>query len=216
MKKIKLEDFSIYSKYINYTLYPLIIIFIALAAFYGYRTYINKKAEQEFNSALTLLMKNINKSPKNKELKKALNMFEHIVNNYSLSKYSNLSMPFLGYLYFLEGNYDKSIKFYSKFKNKIHTYSSMEYIALSNLAISSCYEQKKDLNKAIKILNKFCEEHPESPFREFALLSLERLYRLNNNYDKEKKTIKEFIRDYPNSPFFYMVKSHLLSYNNKK
>jgi len=214
-KRNIIPEKSIYTRYIQYTTYTLVIVFILFASLYGYIRYTNKKAEKLYNTAIKILTENLEKAPNSKELEKAAKIFEDIIHKYSISKYSKLSMPFLGYLYFTKGDYDKAIRLYSKFKEKIPE-SSIEYLSLVNLAVSSCYEEKGNLDKAIQILSKFSKEHPESPFREFALLSLERLYRLNNQPKKAKEVIEEFIRDYPQSPFFYIAKAHLLSYNNNK
>jgi len=214
-KKIISEKRPPYTKYINYTLYPLIIVFVLFAALYGYMRYSNKKAEKLYNSGLRTLSEALeDKSPDNKKLNKAISILKQL-NKYPMSRYHKLSMPFLGYIYFLKGDYDKALTFYNRFKKKIAK-SSIEYTSLVNLASSSCYEEKKELGQAIKILEKFSNEHPESPFREFALLSLERLYRLSSRPDEAKKIMEEFIKEYPGSPFFYMAKARLLSYNNIK
>jgi len=214
-KNIIPGKFTSHTQFFIYIVYVLGIVFILSAFFYGYIRYINKKAEKSYNIAIKLFTENLEKGPNNKNMEKALRIFEDIVSKYSLSKYSKLSMPFIGYIYFTKGDYDKAIMLYNSFKEKIPE-SSIEYISLVNLALSSCYEEKKQLNNAIQILSKFSKEHPESPFREFALLSLERLYRLNNQPDKAKEILEEFIKNYPQSPFFYIAKAHLLSYNNTK
>jgi len=203
-----------YSKYLNYTLYPVLIVFIVFAAIYGYMSYENKKAEKEYNSALKMLFENLEKGADNESVNKALYTFEHIIKKYPLSRFSKLSMGFAGYIYFIKGDYKNALIFYKKFKDKASK-SIAEYKYLSELAISSCYEAKKDFKPAIRILRKFVKEHPESPFREFALLSLARLYRMNHNIKLAKETIKQFIKEYPQSPFFYMAKAQLLSYNNQ-
>ncbi len=210
------EKIASYTKYTNYVLYPLMGVFILFAGLYGYMSYANRKAEKLYNSGLMLLSDALEKEdgPDHEKLNKAITILEKI-NKYPMSRYHKLSMPFLGYIYFLKGDYNKALVFYKGFKKKIPN-SSGEYASLTNLAISSCYEEKRKLGEAIKILERFSNEHPESPFREFALLSLERLYRLSNNPGKAKKAIGEFLKEYPNSLFFYMAKARLLSYNNIK
>ena len=215
-KSIILEKKSLYAKYLNYIVYPVVIVFVLFAALYGYISYTNRKAEKLYNSGLKVLSEALQKKvPDEAKLDKAKAILQKIVNKYPITKYHKLSLPFLGYISFLEGDYDKAISFYAHFKKKMAK-SSVEYTSLTDLAISSCYEEKKDMSKAIKILKKFSSEQPESPFREFALLSLERLYRLSNKPSKAKQVLEEFVKEYPQSPFFYMAKAHLLSYNNIK
>lgn len=215
-KKIALEKRSAYARYINYTLYLLIVVFLLFAGLYGYMSYTNKKAERLYNSGIQILSEALEqKDLDSKKLDKAVVVFKELIKKYPISKYHKLSMSFLGYVYFLKGDYSKAVRFYNLFKEK-SVRSSVEYTSLVNLAVSSCFEEKKELDRAIKVLERFAGEHPESPFREFALLSLERLYRLDNNPNKAKKVIEKFVKEYPRSPFFYMAKARLLSYNNIK
>ena len=202
-----------YSKYFNYTLYSALIVLILCIGIYGYISYENKKAEKEYNAALKMLFENLEKGANNERINKALDMLKHIIKRYPFSRSSELSKAFVGYIYFIKGDYKNALIFYEKFKSKCPE-SIPEYRCLSELAISSCYEAKKDIKSAIRILKKFLDEYPKSPFREFALLNLARLYELDNNINSSKEAIKKFIKEYPQSPFFYMAKAKLLAYNN--
>ena len=209
-KKIP-KKLNFYFKYLERIGYPVLIILLILAGIYGYITHINKKAESIYNSAFWLFSKNIEKGPNNKEIKKALKMFQELANNYKISKYSKLAVPFVAYIYFMQGDYKKAVMYYNKFAKNVA--ERREYTALTKIAISSCYEEEKDLNKAIKALEEFFMKKREVPFKEFALLALERLYREENEPARAKKIIEEFVKEYPKSPFFYVAKAHLLSYN---
>jgi len=201
-----------YSKYINYTLFPLLIVLLLYAGIYGYFSYINKRAEGIYDSAIKLFSENLKKGPKSKQLENALKMFKKIVRKYPLSKYSKLSMPFIAYLSFLKGDYKKAISYYERFKEKSSD-SAKEYVCLSNISLASCYEERKEYEKATRLLENALKKDPNTPFKELILLNLERLYRLQNRKDLARKTIEEFIKEYPNSPFFYVAKARLFSYN---
>ncbi len=209
-KKIELKEISVYSRYEKYILYPLIIILLIFSGTYGYIKYVNKKAEKKYNTALKLFSENFPHALNDKKAKRALNIFEEVIKKYPLSRFSVLSMPVAGYICFIKGDYKNSEHYYNMFRKKI---SKLEYRFLSALALSSCYESENNLNNAIKILQKISEQHPENPFREFALLNLARLYRMEGKSAQAKKIIKKFLEEYPQSPFFYMAKSHFLSYN---
>ncbi len=204
------KEISIYMRYWNYILYPLLIVLLIFSGIYGYLRYVNKKAEEKYNTAFDLFSKNLHKGPSDKELQKSLSKFEEVIKKYSLSQFSLLSMPFAGYICFIKGDYKDAERYYKMFKKKV---SNSEYIFLSDLALSSCYESENKLDNAIQILRSVSKQYPESPFKEFALLNLERLYRMEGKLDQSKKIIKQFLERYPQSPFFYMAKSHFLSYN---
>ncbi len=206
------DIFRNYSKYINYTIFPLLIVLLIYAGIYGYFTYTNRKAESIYNSAIKLFSENLKKGLNDKKLDESLKMFKSIVKKYPLSRYSRLSMPFIGYLSFMKGNYEEAILYYDKFKKKIAD-SAKEYTCLSDISLASCYEGKKEYKKATRLLEDILKKDPDTPFKELILLSLERLYRLQNRKELAKKTIEEFIKEYPNSPFLYMAKARLFSYN---
>jgi len=209
-RKTELKEISVYSRYGKYIFYPLLIILLIFSGIYGYIKHINKKAEKKYNTAIKLFSKNLQHSPSDKKIQKALIMFEEVIKKYPLSQFSVLSMPLAGYICFMKGDYKNSEHYYNMFRKKI---SKLEYRFLSALALSSCYESENNLNNAIKILKKISEQHPKNPFREFALLNLARLYRMEGKSVQAKKIIKKFLEEYPQSPFFYMAKSYFLSYN---
>ena len=47
------------------------------------------------------------------------------------------------------------------------------------------------------------------PFKETVMLSLARLYRLDNQTEKAKEILKEFVEQYKDSPFLPMAKAYL-------
>jgi hypothetical protein len=51
-------------------------------------------------------------------------------------------------------------------------------------------------------------------FKEQAMLSLARVYRLANQKDKSKKILQEFVEKYETSPFLPIAKAHLDEYHS--
>ncbi len=176
-------------------------VILILCCFYGYIKYTDKKAEKLYFKALERFEED--------KLDEALKIFEEVRKRYPISRYSKLSFPFLGYIYFSKGDYNKAILAYENFKK---TMQSDIYTFLSVLSISCCYEEEKKTDEAIKILEDLIKRYPDNPLEEFALLKLEMLYRKKDK-KRAKQILERFIRKYPESPFFYIAKARLLSYN---
>jgi len=64
------------------------------------------------------------------------------------------------------------------------------------------------LKKAILILSPIVEA-PDNLFRETAMLSLERVYRIDNQPEKANEILKKFVQEYKTSPFLPMAKARL-------
>jgi len=64
------------------------------------------------------------------------------------------------------------------------------------------------LKKAILILSSIVEA-PDNLFRETAMLSLERVYRIDNQPEKSNEILKKFVQEYKASPFLPMAKARL-------
>ena len=123
-----------------------------------------------------------------------------------MSKAARLALPQIAYIKFLEKRYDEAIAFYRRYLEKVS--GDKQYESLTNLALAGCYEAKGDLKGAIDILIPIIENR-DDPFRETAMFSLARLYRLYNKPEKEKKVLKNFVEEYSNSPFAPMAKTRL-------
>jgi outer membrane protein assembly factor BamD (BamD/ComL family) len=74
--------------------------------------------------------------------------------------------------------------------------------------MAACYEAKGDLNAAMETLNILLKQ-PDNPFQESAMLSLARLYRLDNKDAQSQEVLKKFVEKYPTSPFLPMAKARL-------
>ena len=78
------------------------------------------------------------------------------------------------------------------------------------MALAVCYEEKGELDKAIQALEQITTGTNDS-FKEQAILSLARIYRLSEQPDKSDELLKDFINKYPASPFLPQAKAHVRS-----
>jgi len=186
----------------------LAVILVGYLSVYAYMRHTNKKGQEAYNLAYDTLTDTAKPGaiPENDEIKKAETLFEQVINEYSMSKAARLSLPQVGHIKFTQENYDEAIRYYDRFAEKISGHK--EYEDLTSLALALCHEAKGELKRAISILTPLVED-PDNPFRETAMLSLERLYRLDNQPDKAHDILKKFVQEYKASPFLPMAKARL-------
>ncbi len=171
----------------------------------SYTHYIDKKGQTAYNKAYHEVMSSLNQTPEKRDLKKAEELFKEVIKDYGFSKVSLLASPQLAYLQFQEKKYDEAISLYNAF---LKENPPAEYRDMARLAIAACYEEKGDFAKAIEILQGVTSA-PSSLFREEAMLSLARLYKLANQNEKAKETLEKFVESFQNSPFFPLAKAYL-------
>jgi predicted negative regulator of RcsB-dependent stress response len=82
------------------------------------------------------------------------------------------------------------------------------YRSLATLALAACHEQKGEFKAAIAVLEPLAGD-AQDPLREVALLSLSRIYRLDNNPDRSKELLSQFVEEYQDSPFLPFAKANL-------
>jgi tetratricopeptide (TPR) repeat protein len=194
----------------------IVIIVIAFVAGNLYLRHINNKGQDAFNTACYFLADNMKPDAGTEDLKKAAELFETVTDKYSLSNAAKLAYPQIAYLKFLEKEYDEAIGLYQRFLDKISGDTKyLEFKSLTNLALAACYEAKGDLKRAIDQLKPVVVATGD-PFRELAMLNLERLYRLDNQHQKAGTIVQEFVEEYKDSPFFPMAKARFLSYGGGK
>ena len=182
------------------------IIIAGYLSIYGYMRHINKKGQEAYNLAYDTLSDNLNPGATPEKLKEAEELFEKVIEEYGMSKAARLALPQVGHVKFTEKKYDDAISFYEQFSQEVS--GDKEYEDLTSLALASCYEAKGELKKAISILVSQVEV-PANPFRETAMLSLERIYRLDNQPEKANDILQKFVSEYKTSPFFPMAKARL-------
>ena len=190
-------------KYIGFAIGVLILAYLGVQT---YMNFVNKKGQDVYNEAYNILSENMKPDADPEKLKKSVELFEKVVDEYALSKVASLALSQVGYLEYRDKKYDEAIVFYQRFLDKVS--GKAQYEALANLAMATCYESKGDFKKAIEILSPVAEAK-SNPFRETAMLSLVRLYRLDNQHKKAEETLKEFVEEYKTSPFLSMAKTRL-------
>ena len=196
----------------------IIMVLILVASIGGslYLRHINKKGQEAFNAACYFLADNIKPDMDKENLKKNIELFKIVTDKYSMSDAAILAYPQIAHLKFLEKEYDESIGLYQKFLNKIS--DDIEYVefkSLTRMSLAACYEAQGNLKKAIDRLKPVVAV-VRNPFRELAMLNLERLYRLDNQDQNAERIIQTFVEQYKNSPFFSMARSRFLYYKMKK
>ena len=174
-----------------------------------YLNYVNKKGQTAYNTAYYEVVKSLNQRPEKRDLKKPEELFKGVIENYSLSRVSRLASPQVAYLKFQEKKYDEAISLYSAFLKEA---PDTTYQSLARMAMAACYEEKGDLAKSIEVLNEITAG-PSSPFKEQAMLSLARTYRLSNQNKKAEGILKEFVDTFQTSPFLPVAKGYLAEIN---
>ncbi|MGD2125731.1 MAG: tetratricopeptide repeat protein [Desulfobacteraceae bacterium] len=190
-------------QYIGAAVLAAILVYLGINT---YLDYIHKKGQNAYNVAYYNLVKDMNLKGDEKDLKKSEALFKKVMDKYGLSKVSRLAPPQMAYLKYREKKYDEAISLYQKFLNEIP--HNTPYQALARLALAACYEEKGELEKAIETLNAVMSG-AEDLFKEQAMLSLARIYRLLNQNEKAKAVLEEFVDKYKTSPFFPMAKARL-------
>ncbi|MBC8417482.1 MAG: hypothetical protein H8E10_02680 [Desulfobacterales bacterium] len=198
--------FSAHLRELKYAGIAVAVIVAGYLSVYGYLSYINKKGQEAYNVAYDTLTEGLKPGTTPENLKKAEALFEKVIDEYAMSKAARLALPQVGHVKFTEKKYDDAILFYDKFAVEVS--GDKENVDLTSLALAACYEAKGDLKKAISILNSLVDAQ-DNPFRETAMLSLERVYRLDKQNEKANEILKKFVQEYKTSPFLPMAKARL-------
>jgi predicted negative regulator of RcsB-dependent stress response len=210
------EFLSFSSKAVNFTTthlrelkYAGFAIAILVVAYLGvttYLRYVNKNGQNAYNTAYQTLTKEMKPDANPDNLRKSEELFNKVTDDYGLSKVARLALPQLAYLKFLDKKYDEAIVLYRKFVGKVS--GNIEYELMANLALAACFEAKGDLKTAMETLIPVVEI-PDNSFREPAMLSLARLYRLDNRPEKAREILTEFVEQYADSPLLPFAKAQL-------
>jgi len=119
-----------------------------------------------------------------------------------------MALPQVAYVECLDKKYDEAVVYYKRFLNEVSEDSQYKFLA--KLALAACYESKGFFKEAIETLRAVVEAQ-DNPFKEAAMLSLERVYRLDNQSENAKKVLKEFVETYKTSPFLSVAKARLVT-----
>lgn len=194
-----------------------IVVAVILAGYisiYGYMRHVNKKGQEAYNLAYNALTEASERDagakaavvPEKENLKAAEDLFEEVIDEYGMSKAARLALPQVGHIKFTQHEYEGAVRYYERFREEISGHP--QYKDLTSLALASCFEAKGEFDKAVSTLLPIVED-PANPFRETAMLNLERLYRLDNQPEKARAILEKFIQDYQTSPFLPMAKARL-------
>lgn len=187
------------------------IAVVAIAVFYlaiwGYIKHTNKMGQEAYNVAYNTLVQSLQHEKADKDgIKRSETLFEAVISDYGMSKAADLALAQVGHVKFTNKQYDDAIDYYDKFSTKASDNEAYETLTL--LALAACHEAKGEMKKAAGILDGIIETS-DNPFRENAMLNLERIYRLGNQPEKADKILKTFAKEYANSPFYPMVKARI-------
>ncbi|MCG6877961.1 MAG: hypothetical protein LJE96_02205 [Deltaproteobacteria bacterium] len=182
-------------------------IAVAYIAIWGYMKHANRMGQEAYNAAYNTLIETAQASENYQEgVEKSEALFEAVISDYSVSKAAGLALPQVGHAKFVTGMYDDAVDYYDEFSPKVA--HNEAYETLNLLALAACHEAKGEMKKAAEILNGIVKS-ADNPFREAAMLNLERIYRLDNQPEKANEILKTFAKDYASSPFYPMVKARI-------
>lgn len=189
-------------QYLGIALLGLVVIFIGVNV---YLNYINKKGQDAYNMAFYAVLKNMDFENNQEGLKESEELFNQVIDKYGTSKVSRLALPELAYVKFLQKEYDEAIAKYQEFLDKA---SDDPYQSLTMMALAVCYEEKGDYDEAIRTLEEI-RSGPDDFFKEQAMLSLARVYRLANKEEKSNEILREFVDKFSNSSYLPLAEAQL-------
>ena len=190
-------------KYLGIAIGACILIYLGINT---YMNHINKKGQNAYNTAYYAVEKDIKPDEYQKHIKQSEESFNQVLDKYGLSKVSKLVLPQLAYIKFLKNEYDEAIPLYEEFSNGLP--DNTPYQSLTKIGLAASYEAKGELKKAIEILKQIMNG-PDNFFKELAMMSLARVYRLANQENMSKEILKEFIEKFKSSPYMPIAKAHL-------
>ena len=189
--------------YLGVVVAGLLLIYLGASS---YMKHVNKKGQNAYNIAYYSFKKNLGPEISPYELERSEELFKDVTAKYGISKAALLALPEVAYVKFLQRQYDEAISQYQQFLDEVS--DNDPYQSLTRMALAVCYEEKGEFSKAIQALEQITSG-PDNFFKEQAMLSLARVYRLANKEEKSNEILKEFIGRFNTSPFLPMAKAHL-------
>ena len=190
-------------KYLGGAIAAALLIYLGMSTV---MSYVNKKGQKAYNMAYYNLPQDLDVNSESNDLKQSEELFQKVINDYGFSKASRLALPELAYLKMVEKKYDEAIPLYQEFLQKAS--DNMPYQSLARMALAACYESKGEFERAIETLMHITAE-PDNLFKEQAMLSLARVYRLADQEDKSEEILKEFTEKFTTSPFHPLAEALL-------
>ena len=192
---------------LTYAGIAIAVVVIILIGLNTYIKYMDKKGQETYSLAYSDMIKNIGLEQDEDKSKESEILFTRILDDYDLSKAARLALPELGYLKYQQKQYDEAISMYEKFLNEA---TRDPYQSLARIALAACYEEKQEYDKALRSLEKVVSG-PDDFFKEQAMLSMARIYRLTNMTEKSDEILRDFIETFTTSPFLQIAKANLTS-----
>lgn len=190
-------------KYIGIIIVILALVYVGSTTYMGYK---NKKGQEAYNAAYNSLVKNITAGIDRADLTESEKLFRKVTDEYGVSKAALLAVPELAYIKFIEKEYDTAIDLYRQFQDEIS--EDDPYRSLTNLALAVCFEEKGEMDNAIKTLEQITSAQDDF-FKEQAMLNLARVYSAAGQEDKSQKILNDFVAKYQTSPFLALAKARL-------
>ena len=185
----------------------LAVVAVVYISIWGYMEHTNQKGQAAYNVAYDTLVQGLqSQDVGNNGVKESEGLFEAVIGNYGMSKAADLALAQVGHAKFTNKQYDDAIDYYDEFSSKAS--GNEAYETLNLLALAACHEAKGEMDKAVDILDGIVKAS-DNPFRENAMLNLERVYRLDNQPEKANEILKAFAKEYGSSPFLPMVKARI-------
>jgi len=185
----------------------LAVVAVVYISIWGYMKHTNQKGQAAYNVAYDTLVQGLqSQDVGNNGVKESEGLFEAVIGNYGMSKAADLALAQVGHAKFTNKQYDDAIDYYDEFSSKAS--GNEAYETLNLLALAACHEAKGEMDKAVDILDGIVKAS-DNPFRENAMLNLERVYRLDNQPEKANEILKAFAKEYGSSPFLPMVKARI-------
>jgi outer membrane protein assembly factor BamD (BamD/ComL family) len=179
------------------------VVFLATTSFYRH---INKKGQEAYNHAYSALSEQIKPEMDADKLTNVHDLFAKVVEDHSMSKVADLALPQLAFLKFMDGKSEEAIRLYMDFKEKRS--GDKDFLTLSTLAIATSHEANGDVDKAIGLLDPVASDQANR-FRETALFTLARLYKLAGREARAAELARDFIEEFQGSPFEPIAKTYL-------
>jgi predicted negative regulator of RcsB-dependent stress response len=183
----------------------VLCILLVYLGIYTYLRYINTKGQDAYNIAYYAINKNMASEKDQDSIKKSEELFNEVIDKYGISGAARLAIPELAYLKFSQKQYDEAISKYQEYLDKA---PDSLYQSLAETATAVCYEEKGDLDNAIKTLEHL-NSGPDDFFKEQAMLSMARIYRLKGKGEKSNEILKEIIEKFKNSQFLSLAKAQI-------
>ena len=196
-----------HKKQMNIAGYCILVAALLFVAGNFYFKRMNTSAQDVYNTGYYAISGDMKFDKSGAELTISRDNFAKVLADYKMSKVATLTLPQIAYIDFLEKKYDDAISKYQEYLNSV---PGDPYSSYALLALSVCFEEKKDYDNAISTLEKVTTGDDDYG-KEQAMLSLARIYRLQNNYAKSDEILKNFIEKFPSSVSLEIAKAELTS-----